>query len=185
MFLSAALATGGTITGVSRYIKKNEGEENPFGRRRTRCQSGDYANAGGAAARARSTQDSGHRRGFCAEEPGTGSDRPRRTGDQRGVRRDGASAHLAKRVSSPGFPAAPLRLRRCAWRSCRNLRAKPLSPCCPIRASATSRQSCSRGLAKRPKPGSACRVGQGSSLSAPLSQHCAPKRIVNSYDNTE
>jgi len=65
MFLSAALAPAAPSPVFSRYIKKNEGEENPFGRCRTRCQSGDYANAGGAAAGAGSAQDSGHRAVLC------------------------------------------------------------------------------------------------------------------------
>jgi len=186
MFFVSGVGTGGTITGVSRYIKKKRRGKKILSVAVEPVASPVITqNAGGAAAGAWSAQDSGHRRGFCAEEPGTGSDRPRRTGDQRGVRRDGASAH-----SRRGHPLRDFLRRRCGCVGALGEAAgicgqKPLSPCCPIRASATSRQSCSRGLAKQPEPGSACRVGQGSSLSAPLSQHCAPKRIVNSYDNTE
>jgi len=68
----------------------------------------------------------------------------------------------------------------CAWRSCRNLRAKPIVTVLPDSGERYISTILFEGLAKQPKPGSACRVGQGSSFSAPLSQHCAPKRIVNS-----
>ena len=41
----SAIGTGGTITGVSRYIKKQTGEEHPVGGRRARRQPGDHAEA--------------------------------------------------------------------------------------------------------------------------------------------
>ena len=64
--LVSGVGTGGTITGVSRFIKKTTRQEDPIGGSRAGGQPGDHADAGGRAAEAGATQDPGHRRRLCA-----------------------------------------------------------------------------------------------------------------------
>ena len=61
--LVSGVGTGGTITGVSRYIKGEKGKKILSDRRRAGAQPGDHADAEGRGTEAGSAQDSGHRRG--------------------------------------------------------------------------------------------------------------------------
>ena len=58
----SGVGTGGTITGVSRYIKQTRGQADRLGRGRAGGQPGAHADARRRAAQARAAQDPGHRR---------------------------------------------------------------------------------------------------------------------------
>ena len=101
--LVSGVGTGGTITGVSRYIKREKKKPllsvavEPVG------QPGDHAGAGRRAAAARSAQDSGHRRGIYSGHSGSRDGGPGGAGNQRGIDRDGAPAGARRRHSERDF----------------------------------------------------------------------------------
>ena len=141
----SGVGTGGTITGVSRYIKHTRGKpilsvavepaDSPV---LTQTRAGEPLAA-------RAAQDPGHRRRLRARRP-----RPRRwsTRSSRSPTRRRSRTRAgwrARRASCPASRAARRSRSPCGSRGGRRTRARPSSPCCPTRASATSARRCSRG----------------------------------------
>ena len=97
--LVSGIGTGGTISGVSRYIKKEKGKKILSVGVEPHDQPGDHAAPGRQAAEARAAQDSGHRRRVHSRYAGPSDGGPRGTGHQRRIDRDGAPAGQGGRNS--------------------------------------------------------------------------------------
>ncbi len=123
----SGVGTGGTLTGVSRYIKNTRGKkiltvavEPTHSPVITQTLAGQPLTPDAA-------QDPGHRRGIHSQEPGLDPGRPRRASHQRGSHRDGAPAGARRGHCCPASPAARRWPRPCAWRANPATRAKPSS----------------------------------------------------------
>ena len=134
--LVSGVGTGGTITGVSRYIKQPK-EADRLGRRRAHRQSRADAAARRPAAEARAAQDPGDRRGLRPGGSRPLARRRCRAGQQRRLRPLRAAPR--SRGGHPGrhFVRGRRRSRGRASRGVRKTTARPSSSCCPIPASGT------------------------------------------------
>ena len=135
--LVSGVGTGGTITGVSRYIKNVQKKKILSVAVEPVAQPGDHADAAGAAAAAGTAQDSGHRRRLHSRDAGSVDGGSRGAGDQRRIHGNGAPAGARRRHSLRHL----VRSRRCGGgarrRGTRNEGENASSWCCPIPANAT------------------------------------------------
>ena len=101
----SGVGTGGTLTGVSRYIKHTKGKKILTVAVEPTNIAGDQPDVRGPDSDTVSAQDPGHRRGLHSEESRSVAGRPRRAGEQRGGDRGGARAWRARRACSAEFRA--------------------------------------------------------------------------------
>ena len=125
--LVSGVGTGGTITGVSRYIKDTQGKPILSVAVEPAASPVITQKRAGADAEARAAQDPGHRRRVHPGHARPVAGGSRRAGHQRGGDRTWPAAWRARRASSPASPAAPPPRSPCAWRSGRSSRARPSS----------------------------------------------------------
>ena len=111
MFVSG-VGTGGTLTGVSRYIKGTKGKKILTVAVEPTHSPVISQTLAGQPLDPDSAQDSRHRRRVHPEESGSVAGRSRRAGEQRRGHRHGARAWRARRASCPGSRAAPRWRRR-------------------------------------------------------------------------
>ena len=97
--LVSGIGTGGTISGVSRYIKKDRGKKILSVGVEPQNSPVITQHLAGKPLRAGAAQDSGHRRRLYSRYAGSVDGRSRGTGHQRGIHRDGAPAGQGRRHS--------------------------------------------------------------------------------------
>ena len=143
----SGVGTGGTITGVSRYIKqvKEQADHSRLPWNRPPARSSRQT-LNGEPMKPGPHKIQGIGAGFVPANLDLSHGRPRRTGHQRGIHRNGAPSGARRRYFVRNF------LRR-GGRGCgshretkSNFAAKPLSPCCRIPANATSAVSLFEGM---------------------------------------
>ena len=125
--LVSGVGTGGTLTGVSRYIKNTKGKKILTVAVEPTNSPVISQTLAGQPLTPDAAQDSRPRRGIHSEEPGSVAGRPRRAGEQRGVDLHWRGASRAKRACCAASPAAPPWPRRCGSRRSRRRRARPSS----------------------------------------------------------
>ena len=120
----SGVGTGGTITGVSRYIKQTRGKTDRLGRGRAGRQPGPHPDARRRAAAAGAAQDPGHRRRLRADVLDLSLvDASSRSATTRRSRTP--AVWRARKASSPASPAAPRSRWRCGSPSAARTRARP------------------------------------------------------------
>ena len=133
----SGVGTGGTITGVSRYIKNTKGKPIIVGRGRAERKPGPDAATRGPAAEAAAAQDSGYRRGIRPRSPGPVAGRRDRTGHQRGIDPLRAPAHPRRRYTVRHLVRGRGRGGRAHRQASARMPARPSLRYCPTPASAT------------------------------------------------
>ena len=142
--LVSGIGTGGTISGVSRYIKKDRGKKIVSVGIEPQNSPVISQHLAGKPLAPGTAQDSGHRRRVYSRYAGPLDGGPRGTGVQRRIHRNGAAAGERGRYSLRDFLRRRGRRRsphREAYRSSPERRS---SPCCRMPPNATSAPRCSK-----------------------------------------
>ncbi len=122
----SGVGTGGTLTGVSRYIKKTRGKQITTVAVEPTQLAGHHTDARRRSADADAAQDPRHRRGIHSAESGSVPGRSGRTGRPTKKPSRWRAGWRARRASCRASPAARRWPRRCVWRARpRTTRARP------------------------------------------------------------
>ena len=138
--LVAGVGTGGTITGVSRYIKNEAGKAIESVAVEPSHSPVITQTINGETVKPRPPQDPGHRRRLHPQEPGHVHGRQGGAGDQWTSRSPWPCAWPRKRAFWLASPVEPPPRLPSAWQSRTPTPAKPSWWCCPTWPSATSLQ---------------------------------------------